>query len=483
MQLEGAQVRGKRLRVYWVTSPAVGLQGFRSGCVVSLEEEVFHSVRFDDGTLERMVLPMEWVEWESGWSPPPLEQAAPRVVSTEGDLSAHGAHGGGPGRAKRARTGDGMGFVGEAGAATEVDDGGSALMDGPAFGNETSPGLLHGMGGAMRRVPSVGMMRVPSVSQLGGHCLNPTPLGGQHHPVSALEVKPALSHSKLEEREEEDAVSQSKEDDDHTKGGRKAAAAAAPPPVCHNNTKPVVVKTLRESSRTKAKTLEWEASNPDAALLKKMMSLVDKNAEAYKQGEWERVAWEVRQYTKLTDYAVADDPALKSTEAAEISSFLTTSKHGGCGGEHCQDPHKPPGTYRDGEFVSECACMAAATECDAHCACAADQCRNRAVSAKNGLTLSAHVFEQSLWGLDCYTRANVMAALSLCEGFSDSASQLAFVESWLLPAINSRKELGWDILLSLEEVQRKAAAEGASLPDAARMAEVAATLHRLIPQV
>ena len=75
----------------------------------------------------------------------------------------------------------------------------------------------------------------------------------------------------------------------------------------------------------------------------------------------------MRKYSKLTDYAVADDPALKTAEAAEIASFLATSKRGGCGGAHCQDALTPPGFYREGEWVSECACMAAATECDATC--------------------------------------------------------------------------------------------------------------------
>jgi hypothetical protein len=73
------------------------------------------------------------------------------------------------------------------------------------------------------------------------------------------------------------------------------------------------------------------------------------------------------------------------------------------------------------------------------------------------------------------------SALSLCEGFADAAPQLAFVESWLLPAINVLQEQGWDMLLALQEVQRKAAAAGGD--EAARMGDAAATLHRLIPQV
>jgi hypothetical protein len=44
------------------------------------------------------------------------------------------------------------------------------------------------------------------------------------------------------------------------------------------------------------------------------------------------------------------------------------------------------------------------------CACTAAACRNRPVSLQRGLTLAAHVYEQSLWGLDCYTRANVVSA-------------------------------------------------------------------------
>jgi hypothetical protein len=66
---------------------------------------------------------------------------------------------------------------------------------------------------------------------------------------------------------------------------RKAAAVPAAKPVAKN---------LRE--RSKGKTTVWDVpdSNPDCVILKKMMGLVEKNAEAYKQGDWERVAWEVR---------------------------------------------------------------------------------------------------------------------------------------------------------------------------------------------
>lgn len=46
---------------------------------------------------------------------------------------------------------------------------------------------------------------------------------------------------------------------------------------------------------------------------------------------------------------------------------------------------------------------------------------------------SPHLVEQSVWGLDCYTRRNVMACV---EKDLDPDTAVEFVEKWLLPAIN-----------------------------------------------
>eukprot|EP00546_Thalassionema_frauenfeldii_P020804 CAMPEP_0178898030 /NCGR_PEP_ID=MMETSP0786-20121207/2095_1 /TAXON_ID=186022 /ORGANISM="Thalassionema frauenfeldii, Strain CCMP 1798" /LENGTH=2308 /DNA_ID=CAMNT_0020568685 /DNA_START=106 /DNA_END=7032 /DNA_ORIENTATION=- len=46
---------------------------------------------------------------------------------------------------------------------------------------------------------------------------------------------------------------------------------------------------------------------------------------------------------------------------------------------------------------------------------------------------SPHLVEQSVWGLDCYTRRNIMACV---EKDLDPDTAVEFVEKWLLPAIN-----------------------------------------------
>ena len=61
---------------------------------------------------------------------------------------------------------------------------------------------------------------------------------------------------------------------------------------------------------------------------------------------------------------------------------------------------------------------------------------------------SPEVLEQPVWGIDCYTRRNIMLCL---ETEFNSSTALVFIEKWLLPAINACPEsLGHDIVHAVQ---------------------------------
>jgi len=51
--------------------------------------------------------------------------------------------------------------------------------------------------------------------------------------------------------------------------------------------------------------------------------------------------------------------------------------------------------------------------------------------------LAPEIVEQPVWGIDCYTRRNILTCLEI---EFDSATSLLFIEKWLLPAINACPE-------------------------------------------
>lgn len=59
-------------------------------------------------------------------------------------------------------------------------------------------------------------------------------------------------------------------------------------------------------------------------------------------------------------------------------------------------------------FQTQCACLATNMECGAACGCKQASCANRAISRRSSLKLGSDVVESDVWGLDCYTRRNIL---------------------------------------------------------------------------
>ena len=59
--------------------------------------------------------------------------------------------------------------------------------------------------------------------------------------------------------------------------------------------------------------------------------------------------------------------------------------------------------------MTKCACLRRNQECTVECECSSTgKCRNRGVTARAALKMDADVREVNAWGIDCYTRRNIM---------------------------------------------------------------------------
>ena len=98
----------------------------------------------------------------------------------------------------------------------------------------------------------------------------------------------------------------------------------------------------------------------------KLPASVRANREPYKPGEWRIEPFAARPYERLSGgYHIPE-----AQWAETIARKLRTSKRGGCDGAGCAD-RGTLGSYNlaQDRFDSGCPCLAAKTECDAHCAC------------------------------------------------------------------------------------------------------------------
>ena len=59
-------------------------------------------------------------------------------------------------------------------------------------------------------------------------------------------------------------------------------------------------------------------------------------------------------------------------------------------------------------FQTGCACLADNMECGQGCACSEATCANRAISRRRALVVGQDVSEGNVWGMDCYTRKNIL---------------------------------------------------------------------------
>lgn len=137
------------------------------------------------------------------------------------------------------------------------------------------------------------------------------------------------------------------------------------------------------------------------------------NREPFKHGDWRKTPYVPRPYERLKAYHIVEEAAREVIERK-----LRTKKMGGCDGTHCTN-REGLGSYNvEAEgFVSGCTCLQRNTECDSACACSSEVCLNRAVTNRKTLVMGVDVDEVDSWGMDCYTRRNILDAVLESQAF------------------------------------------------------------------
>jgi len=154
---------------------------------------------------------------------------------------------------------------------------------------------------------------------------------------------------------------------------------------------------------------------------------IQANREPYLHGPWRRRPYAPRPYERLKAYKVN----AKSKPLVEWK--LTTEKRGQCDGSACAVAPGSLGTYslEMEAFDTKCACLKNNLECGPNCGCAdaarkkklfdndddptstrfPAACANRAVTRRETLVLNKDVQEVNAWGMDCYSRRNIVDAV------------------------------------------------------------------------
>ena len=105
-------------------------------------------------------------------------------------------------------------------------------------------------------------------------------------------------------------------------------------------------------------------------------------------------------------------------------------------------------SLEDEAFKTQCGCLAQHLECGQACGCAQDgRCLNRAVTQRHALVIGKDVQEIDAWGMDCYTRRNIidgMARVMVLEmGSTSSILPGSLCPLAMLPMPCRHLEEGW----------------------------------------
>ena len=163
-----------------------------------------------------------------------------------------------------------------------------------------------------------------------------------------------------------------------------------------------------------------------------MPEAIQANREPYLHGAWRRRPYAPRPYERLKAYKV------NSMSKPLVEWKLTTEKRGQCDGSACAVAPGSLGTYslEMEAFDTGCACLKNNLECGPNCGCAeaarrkglfSDDdptstefpaaCANRAVTRRETLVLNKDVKEVNAWGMDCYSRRNIVDAVLESQAF------------------------------------------------------------------
>ena len=196
-------------------------------------------------------------------------------------------------------------------------------------------------------------------------------------------------------------------------GGGASAADPTAPPQLDENGNPVAV------------------ASPARLRTGPMPEAIQANREPYLHGAWRRRPYAPRPYERLKAYKV------NSMSKPLVEWKLTTEKRGRCDGSACAIAPGSLGTYslEMEAFDTECACLKSNLECGPNCGCAEAArrrkqfsedptstefpaaCANRAVTRRETLVLNKDVQEVNAWGMDCYSRRNIVDAVLESQAF------------------------------------------------------------------
>eukprot|EP01083_Nonionella_stella_P101066 286027_1 len=148
---------------------------------------------------------------------------------------------------------------------------------------------------------------------------------------------------------------------------------------------------------------------------------------------------------------------VEGADREAVLSKLRTEKRGKCDGNHCSKlENLGPFENELMTFKSECVDRKMLAECSDACGCTSESCRNRSITLGQGMKLGKDVKKVMTFGIDPYTRLNLIKILP--RGLSPDTIN-SFIDGCFLPAVNEfipfYKEIEWNPETVESEIKTK----------------------------
>ena len=181
------------------------------------------------------------------------------------------------------------------------------------------------------------------------------------------------------------------------------------------------------------------------ACVKRALDALASREPYYKAKTWRRMPYEATPYETL-DYASSPYVAARDVDANERLDLLdrlrTTVEDGWTDFD---------GIATNGEFTGVAKSVNEAMK----------KAKELATTAKTlePLRRGVDVEERPLWGMDCYTREAILAAISVVEfyaGAEHRSRRVEYLQKWFLPTLHELGDDGWDVIACARAVEAKA---------------------------
>eukprot|EP01083_Nonionella_stella_P276925 941403_1 len=148
---------------------------------------------------------------------------------------------------------------------------------------------------------------------------------------------------------------------------------------------------------------------------------------------------------------------VEGADRESVLGKLRTEKRGKCDGNHCSKlENLGPFENELMTFKSECVDRKMLAECSDACGCSSDSCKNRSITLGQGMKLGKDVKKVMTFGIDPYTRLNLIKILP--RGLSPDTIN-SFIDGCFLPAVNEfipfYKEIEWNPKTVESEMKQK----------------------------